>query len=97
MQVIDGKRLDLDRVLNLEELRAYFSAVAKYLRARELDAIESAVGDKDRESKEKVARPLGRMQVTSPKDHIADPASNRELPELRLARHYFITLAGSLL
>ena len=61
--MVDGKRLDLDRVLNLEELRAYFSTIAKYLRAKELDAIESVLGEKDQESKDKVARPLGRLQV----------------------------------
>lgn len=65
MQVVDTKRLDLDRVLNLEELRAYFSTVAKYLRAKEMDAIEDALGDKDRESKERIARPLGRLQVVT--------------------------------
>ena len=27
-QVIDSKRLELDRVLNLEELRAYFSSMS---------------------------------------------------------------------
>ena len=62
-QVVDTKRLDLDRVMNLEELRAYFATIAKYLRAKEMDAIESTLGDRDRESKEKIARPLGRMQV----------------------------------
>lgn len=60
---MDHKWLDLDRVLNLEELRAYFSQVAKYLQAKENEAIENILGDKDRESKEKIARPLGRLQV----------------------------------
>lgn len=64
MQVVDTKRLDLDRVLNLEELRAYFTTLGRYLQAREAEAIEKVLRSKDRESKEKIARPLGKMQVS---------------------------------
>ncbi|KAK9789576.1 hypothetical protein WJX73_004366 [Symbiochloris irregularis] len=60
--VVDTKRLDLDRVLNLEELRAYFSTLGRYVRDREAEAIEKVLRTKDRESKEKIARPLGKMQ-----------------------------------
>ena len=65
-QVVDdhGFQLSTDRVLNLEELKAYLRTVAKFLRVQELAGIERALDQRDRESQESLDRPLGRMQVT---------------------------------
>ena len=64
-QVVDdhGFSLSTDRVLNLEELKAYMRTVAKFLRVQELAGIERALEQRDRESQESLDRPLGRMQV----------------------------------
>ena len=66
-QVVDdhGFSLSTDRVLNLEELKAYMRTVAKFLRVQELAGIERALEQRDRESQESLDRPLGRMQVMS--------------------------------
>ena len=66
-QVVDdhGFSLSTDRVLNLEELKAYMRTVAKFLRVQELAGIERALEQRDRESQESLDRPLGRMQVSS--------------------------------
>ena len=58
-----GFHLSADRVLNLEELKAYLHTIAKFLRVQELAGIERTLDQRDRESQESLDRPLGRMQV----------------------------------
>ena len=55
--------LSTDKILNLEEIKAYLKVVSSFLRAKELAGIEKLLEEKDRESQENLDRPLGRMQV----------------------------------
>ena len=58
-----GALLSTDKILNLDEVKAYLRVISSFLRAKELAGIERVLDQKDRESQESLDRPLGRMQV----------------------------------
>ena len=64
-QVVDehGALLSADKILNLEDIKAYIQVISNFMRAKELAGIEKVLDEKDRESQENLDRPLGRMQA----------------------------------